>query len=362
MRVRDDKLETGLDQMCRHAARAHALRPLARLPVRAPTRPPEERERESLLQLSSADLERDSSATLPPLLRHSSATPPRLFFCMLRLLLPPPPTLTLQTTSLCVSVTSRDDVSLCLCHTSLCVSVTTQEGPRGEGSQALGEQHTLGTRSLERSQSTNAGFGFDSSVALSQASLGGGGAHKLGGAHANGALFASQQEALLRASNDAEGLGGGALSGGGLSAGLSGGGLSVASVGNSIASVPVDLLEEIAQLSMGGGPNRQSAQTPPAGGPGGGGQYGSQFALGGGLRIESPVGTSSTSAIPLHRSASALSQHLSLEGLPSAPGVLNAGKKRNKKSLESPPDPFGPCVTPHMSTPHMPHPMCRHPT
>ena len=277
---------------------------------------------------------------------------------MLRLLLPPPPTLTLQTTSLCVSVTSRDDVSLCLCHTSLCVSVTTQEGPRGEGSQALGEQHTLGTRSLERSQSTNAGFGFDSSVALSQASLGGGGAHKLGGAHANGALFASQQEALLRASNDAEGLGGGALSGGGLS---------VASVGNSIASVPVDLLEEIAQLSMGGGPNRQSAQTPPAGGPGGGGQYGSQFALGGGLRIESPVGTSSTSAIPLHRSASALSQHLSLEGLPSAPGVLNAGKKRKKKASRAHPTHLArlshpichtPYATPHMSTPHMstPHP------
>ena len=318
--------------------------PPAGAPTRARPDPPARRERKritppALKRRSRARLFRDSSATPPPLLRHSSAA---LLLYVAPSSLPPPPTLTLQTTSLCVSVTA-------------------QEGPRGEGSQALGEQHTLGTRSLERSQSTNAGFGFDSSAALSQASLAGGGAHKLGGAHANGALFASQQEALLRASNDAEGLGGGALSGGGLSAGLSGGGLSVASVGNSIASVPVDLLEEIAQLSMGGGPNRQSAQTPPAGGPGGGGQYGSQFALGGGLRIESPVGTSSTSAIPLHRSASALSQHLSLEGLPGAPGVLNAGKKRNKKSLESPPDPFGPCVTPHMSTPHMPHPICRHP-
>ena len=345
----------GTRQEHTHSARWRAY-PCAPRPAR------QKREKENHSSSSQAPI---SSATLPRLFRHSSATPPPLlrgssFVCCA--FFSPPPTLTLQTTSLCVSVTSRDDVSLCLCHTSLCVSVTTQEGPRGEGSQALGEQHTLGTRSLERSQSTNAGFGFDSSAALSQASLAGGGAHKLGGAHANGALFASQQEALLRASNDAEGLGGGALSGGGLSAGLSGGGLSVASVGNSIASVPVDLLEEIAQLSMGGGPNRQSAQTPPAGGPGGGGQYGSQFALGGGLRIESPVGTSSTSAIPLHRSASALSQHLSLEGLPSAPGVLNAGKKRNKKSLESPPDPFGPCVTPHMSTPHMPHPMCRHPT
>ena len=326
----------GTRQEHTHSARWRAY-PCAPRPAR------QKREKENHSSSSQAPI---SSATLPRLFRHSSATPPPLlrgssFVCCA--FFSPPPTLTLQTTSLCVSVTA-------------------QEGPRGEGSQALGEQHTLGTRSLERSQSTNAGFGFDSSVALSQASLGGGGAHKLGGAHANGALFASQQEALLRASNDAEGLGGGALSGGGLSAGLSGGGLSVASVGNSIASVPVDLLEEIAQLSMGGGPNRQSAQTPPAGGPGGGGQYGSQFALGGGLRIESPVGTSSTSAIPLHRSASALSQHLSLEGLPGAPGVLNAGKKRNKKSLESPPDPFGPCVTPHMSTPHMPHPMCRHPT